>query len=64
MAIFDCEICKEELINTNSGEVFGCKHYTKEAIIDLSNKQLAYGSNARSADKWALNVLREMDRNR
>ncbi|MCK5603657.1 hypothetical protein KAR91_17355 [Candidatus Pacearchaeota archaeon] len=64
MTAYNCELCKKELINTNSGEVFGCEHYTKEAILDLSNKQLANGSNARSADKWALNVLREMDRNR
>lgn len=64
MAVFDCEICGKELINTNSGEVFGCEHYTKEAILDLSSKAAASGSNARNADKWALKILREMDRNR
>jgi hypothetical protein len=64
MTAFNCEICDTELINTNSGEVFGCEHYTKKAILDLSDHAAASGSDARSADKWALNILREMGRNR
>ena len=59
MSSFMCDICDAEIIDTNTGYITGCEHYSIEDLTELSGKQMSDGATRLAADEMAVKLIKQ-----